>query len=114
MAVYICAALLIKAQQVEAGSELALNIAIEIDRVRHLRVRLDGSHLSAPADIRRQDGVRSSLIPNGGTGFVFPVGQFGIFAAFGDGESTFNICSRSKWKDRIDFGFHGVRESSDP
>ena len=28
--------------------------------------------------------------PNGGTGFFFPVGQFGIFAAFGDGESTFN------------------------
>jgi hypothetical protein len=54
------------------------------------------------------------LIPNGGTGFFFPVGQFGIFAAFGYGESRLNICSSSKWKDRIDFGFHAVRESSDP
>ena len=59
MAVYIWAALLIKTQQLTACSELALNIAIEIDRVRHLRVRLDGSHLSAPADIRRQDDVRA-------------------------------------------------------
>jgi sulfhydrogenase subunit gamma (sulfur reductase) len=37
--------------------------------------------------------------------FDFRVGQFGIFSAFGAGESTFNICSSSTWKDRIEFCF---------
>ena len=32
-------------------------------------------------------------------------GQFGIFSAFGYGESTFNICSSSNWKDFIEFCF---------
>ena len=59
MVVYICAAMLIKAQQLTARSELVLNIAMEIDRAQLLRARLDGSHLSAPADIRRQDDVRA-------------------------------------------------------
>lgn len=37
--------------------------------------------------------------------FSFKVGQFGIFSAFGHGESTFNICSSSNWKDYIEFCF---------
>jgi len=37
--------------------------------------------------------------------FQFRVGQFGIFSAFGSGESTFNICSSSNWHDRIEFCF---------
>lgn len=37
--------------------------------------------------------------------FSFRVGQFGIFSAFGEGESTFNICSSSNWKDYLEFCF---------
>ena len=37
--------------------------------------------------------------------FSFHVGQFGIFSVFGYGESTFNICSSSNWKDYIEFCF---------
>jgi NAD(P)H-flavin reductase len=37
--------------------------------------------------------------------FAFQVGQFGIFSAFGYGESTFNICSSSNWHDHIEFCF---------
>jgi len=37
--------------------------------------------------------------------FSFRVGQFGIFSAFGYGESTFNICSSSTWTDRLEFCF---------
>lgn len=37
--------------------------------------------------------------------FTFRVGQFGMFSAFGAGESTFNICSSSTWKDFIEFCF---------
>jgi NAD(P)H-flavin reductase len=37
--------------------------------------------------------------------FSFRVGQFGIFSAFGAGESTFNICSSSNWKDAVEFCF---------
>ena len=40
--------------------------------------------------------------------FAFRVGQFGIFSAFGYGESTFNICSSSNWKDYIEFCFRKV------
>lgn len=37
--------------------------------------------------------------------FSFHVGQFGMFSLFGAGESTFNICSSSNWKDHIEFCF---------
>ena len=37
--------------------------------------------------------------------FSFRVGQFGMFSAFGAGESTFNLCSSSNWKDAIEFCF---------
>lgn len=37
--------------------------------------------------------------------FNFRVGQFGIYSLFGYGESTFNICSSSNWKDYIEFCF---------
>ncbi len=37
--------------------------------------------------------------------FSFRPGQFGIFSAFGAGESTFNICSSSTWKDYFEFCF---------
>jgi NAD(P)H-flavin reductase len=37
--------------------------------------------------------------------FSFRVGQFGIFSAFGHGESTFNICSSSNWRDYLEFCF---------
>jgi sulfhydrogenase subunit gamma (sulfur reductase) len=41
-------------------------------------------------------------------GFDFRVGQFGIFSAFGYGESVFNICSSSNWKDGLEFCFRKV------
>jgi NAD(P)H-flavin reductase len=37
--------------------------------------------------------------------FSFRVGQFGIFSAFGYGESTFNICSSSNWRGYLEFCF---------
>lgn len=37
--------------------------------------------------------------------FSFHVGQFGLFSVFGVGESTFNICSSSNWKDSFEFCF---------
>jgi NAD(P)H-flavin reductase len=37
--------------------------------------------------------------------FSFRVGQFGLFSAFGYGESTFNICSSPNWKDSLEFCF---------
>jgi len=37
--------------------------------------------------------------------FSFRVGQFGLYSVFGYGESTFNICSSSNWKDYIEFCF---------
>jgi NAD(P)H-flavin reductase len=40
--------------------------------------------------------------------FSFRVGQFGIFSVFGYGESTFNICSSSNWKDYLEFCFRRV------
>jgi NAD(P)H-flavin reductase len=45
--------------------------------------------------------------------FRFRVGQFGIFSAFGAGESTFNICSSSNWRDRIEFCFRRVGRVTD-
>src|SRR5512135_2459364 len=38
----------------------------------------------------------------------FRVGRFGIFSVFGAGESTFNICSSSNWKDHVEFCFRKV------
>jgi ABC-type spermidine/putrescine transport system permease subunit II len=43
--------------------------------------------------------------PAAGEKFNFNVGQFGMFSAFGAGESTFNICSSSNWKDYLEFCF---------
>ena len=43
-----------------------------------------------------------------GGAFHFRVGQFGIFSAFGAGESTFNICSSSNWSDHLEFCFRKV------
>ena len=40
-----------------------------------------------------------------GDDFLFRVGQFGMFSLFGYGESTFNICSSSNWKDFVEFCF---------
>jgi NAD(P)H-flavin reductase len=45
--------------------------------------------------------------------FGFRVGQFGIFSAFGYGESTFNICSSSNWKDYIEFCFRKTGKVTD-
>ncbi|MDR3232953.1 MAG: FAD/NAD(P)-binding protein [Planctomycetaceae bacterium] len=39
------------------------------------------------------------------TNFAFNVGQFGMFSIFGFGESVFNICSSSHWKDYFEFCF---------
>ena len=41
------------------------------------------------------------------------MGQFGIFSAFGWGESTFNICSSSTWHDHIEFCFRKVGRVTD-
>ena len=50
--------------------------------------------------------VRIRFIDEAAAGkFSFHVGQFGMFSAFGSGESTFNICSSSTWKDYIEFCF---------
>ena len=46
--------------------------------------------------------------PEKAEAFDFRVGQFGMFSAFGAGESTFNICSSSNWKDHIEFCFRKV------
>jgi NAD(P)H-flavin reductase len=43
--------------------------------------------------------------PEAAKSFSFRVGQFGIYSAFGYGESVFNICSSSTWKDGIEFCF---------
>ena len=48
------------------------------------------------------------LDPERTRNFSFRVGQFGIFSVFGAGESTFNICSSSNWKDHIEFCFRKV------
>jgi NAD(P)H-flavin reductase len=53
------------------------------------------------------------LDPERARNFSFTVGQFGIFSVFGSGESTFNICSSSSWKDRIEFCFRKVGRVTD-
>ena len=45
--------------------------------------------------------------------FTYRVGQFGIFSAFGYSESTFNICSSSNWKDRLEFCFRKTGRVTD-
>lgn len=45
--------------------------------------------------------------------FQFRVGQFGIYSVFGQGESTFNICSSSNWKDFIEFCFRRTGRVTD-
>ncbi len=56
--------------------------------------------------IRFQDEARAK-------DFAFRVGQFGIFSAFGSGESTFNICSSSTWKDYLEFCFRRTGKVTD-
>ncbi|MCL2624047.1 MAG: FAD-binding oxidoreductase, partial [Planctomycetaceae bacterium] len=43
--------------------------------------------------------------PERAENFSFRVGQFGLYSVFGYGESTFNICSSSNWRDFIEFCF---------
>lgn len=45
--------------------------------------------------------------------FDFRVGQFGIWSRFGSGESTFNLCGSSTWKDRLEFCFRRVGRVTD-
>jgi NAD(P)H-flavin reductase len=45
--------------------------------------------------------------------FTFRVGQFGMFSVFGAGESTFNICSSSNWKDHLEFCFRRTGRVTD-
>ena len=45
--------------------------------------------------------------------FSYNVGQFGIFSLFGQGESTFNICGSSTWKDHLEFCFRRVGKVTD-
>ncbi len=45
--------------------------------------------------------------------FSFRVGQFGMYSLFGEGESTFNICSSSNWKDHIEFCFRKTGKVTD-
>ena len=45
--------------------------------------------------------------------FSFRVGQFGMYSLFGEGESTFNICSSSNWKDYIEFCFRKTGKVTD-
>ncbi|MCE5229549.1 heterodisulfide reductase subunit F, partial [bacterium] len=53
------------------------------------------------------------LDPERARTFSFRVGQFGIFSVFGYGESTFNICSSSNWKDYIEFCFRRTGKVTD-
>ena len=57
---------------------------------------------TAGREVRAQSASRTS---GRAKDFSFRVGQFGMFSAFGYGESTFNICSSSNWKDFIEFCF---------
>jgi NAD(P)H-flavin reductase len=45
--------------------------------------------------------------------FQFRVGQFGMFSVLGCGESTFNICSSSNWKDFLEFCFRRTGKVTD-
>ena len=45
--------------------------------------------------------------------FSFRVGQFGLFSVFGEGESTFNICSSSNWTDFLEFCFRRTGKVTD-
>ncbi len=45
--------------------------------------------------------------------FSFRVGQFGLFSAFSYGESTFNVCSSSNWKDYIEICFRKTGRVTD-
>jgi NAD(P)H-flavin reductase len=45
--------------------------------------------------------------------FSFRVGQFGLFSVIGCGESTFNICSSSTWKDYLEFCFRRTGRVTD-
>jgi NAD(P)H-flavin reductase len=45
--------------------------------------------------------------------FAFRVGQFGMFSVFGAGESTFNICSSSNWKEHLEFCFRRTGRVTD-
>jgi NAD(P)H-flavin reductase len=63
--------------------------------------------------VRRQTSdVKSVRVrfrdPERAASFHFRVGQFGIFSAFGSGESVFNICSSSTWTDGLEFCFRKV------
>jgi sulfhydrogenase subunit gamma (sulfur reductase) len=51
--------------------------------------------------------------PEAARNFSFRVGQFGMFSAFGSGESTFNICSSSDWKEFIEFCFRRTGKVTD-
>lgn len=48
-----------------------------------------------------------------GRDFQFRVGQFGMFSVFGCGESTFNICSSSNWKEYLEFCFRRTGKVTD-
>ena len=45
--------------------------------------------------------------------FSYQVGQFGIWSVFGSGESVFNLCGSSTWKDRLEFCFRRVGRVTD-
>jgi sulfhydrogenase subunit gamma (sulfur reductase) len=45
--------------------------------------------------------------------FTFRAGQFGLYSAFGEGESTFCIASPPTWKDHIECTFRAVGKVTD-
>lgn len=51
--------------------------------------------------------------PGRAADFRFRVGQFGVFSAFGYGESVFNICSSSNWRDYLEFCFRRTGRVTD-
>jgi sulfhydrogenase subunit gamma (sulfur reductase) len=67
------------------------------DLMEVLQVRQQTADVKA-VRIRFRDEARAGA-------FSFRVGQFGMFSAFGAGESPFNICSNSDWTDFIEFCF---------
>ena len=85
-----------------------LTVLTEIQHADIYTTRPDGSGRRPAANARRQIRALRFRDPERASHFDFRVGQFGIFSAFGYGESTFNICSSSNWKDRIEFCFRKV------
>jgi len=78
-----------------------------------LHAASDGGPGSAPGDSGREDAEATLLDPSVQERFEFRAGQFGLYSAFGEGESTFCIASPPTWKDHIECTFRSVGKVTD-